>query len=323
MFGWLAPITNPLACLGDLPQEESVVAAEPFLKQLEAQLMRRVQQATPGQKPSLIRGQGLDFADLREYIPGDDIRKIDWNVFARTLHPHIREYHEEKQLTVWVFVDLTPSMFFGSRKSKAAMAIELAGLIALLTHYGRNKLGMVCMTGTEAWVLPPAGGYGHVQMAMQRLLDAKQRQQDVVMPVAADEFHTRLAELARIAGKQTSVFVLSDFMTPDSRWLGDLGNLSRNTGIYSLIISDEVEYGLPENTGLLSCFDPESGQVREIDTADKSLLEDYRICWKTRMDERIQSLASLGRVVSVRTDEDPVLAISNAIAASRGGLAHA
>src|SRR5215470_17110747 len=126
LTGWLDPVLNPRACL-DIPEPPTeAMPVDAWLRLLESRLRQKIREGYDGSKQSLVRGYGLDFADLREYVPGDDIRKIDWNVFARTLSPHVKEYHEERQLTVWVFVDFTPSMFFGSSitgQSKAKSAL--------------------------------------------------------------------------------------------------------------------------------------------------------------------------------------------------------
>ena len=99
---------------------------------------------------------------MREYTPGDDIRKMDWSVFARTLTPHIREYHEEKQLTLWLVMDFTPSMRFGRAKTKIAQAIELAGLFGLLAERAGHKLGAFLITEEQPEIIPPACNLAHL-----------------------------------------------------------------------------------------------------------------------------------------------------------------
>ena len=319
--GWLAPVTNPLACL-ELPEDaDNEASPESMLKGLESALRQRVQHGWVGHKQSIVRGHGLDFADLREYAPGDDIRKIDWNVFARTLSPHIKEYLEEKQLTVWVFVDLTPSMFFGSHKTKARLAIEVAGLLGLLTEYGRNKLGVFVMDAEGSWMLPPKAGSEQVHLAMQRLLGAEQHMASVVQSVPEHYFSEHLSELARVAGKQTSVFVFSDFLTRSTQWEMVLGNLSGNTNIYTALMTDPAEEALPANIGLIECFDPETGHVVFIDTSDSELCALYQQKFSQRLTELSQRLSRFSRPMTVSTTMAPVDVLVDLLAT--GGRVHA
>lgn len=301
---WLDPILNPLACLPPPEISEEPPNAAVLLKRLEAMLQHRLKYALTGEKHSIVRGQGLDFADLREYVPGDDIRKIDWNVFARTLTPHVREYHEEKQLTLWLAVDGTPSMQFGRRKTKLDLGIELAGLFGLLAHQAGHKLGAFLIDGTRDRIIAPRSGYGHVQHIMQSLLDLKT--EAPVSVLANDPFPVACQKLSHLVQKNATVIFISDFLSATSAWHPPLGQLSRHAKMIYLLLADPVETRLPEGLGLLPVLDPETGALAELDTGSPDFRQAYEAHFQRQQKEILSLLKDTGPAVTGTTEQSPV-----------------
>lgn len=306
MLRWLDPILNPLACLPAPPENQADTNAEHLLKRLEALLRHQLRYALTGERRSIIRGQGLDFADLREYTPGDDIRKIDWNVFARTLNPHIREYHEEKQLTLWLVVDLTPSMHFGRTRTKLQQAIELAGLLGLMANRANHKLGAYLISGSKPGIIPPKTGYAHLQHIMQRLLETASTSSADIVACNDDPLPAAFQQLGHVIAKNATVIVLSDFLTLSSQWQTPLGQLSRSTKLVYLMLHDPVESQLPPQMGLLSVIDPETGDTVEMDTNDHQFLKQYQHFVTTEQTKRLQWLRETGMAALASTDDAPL-----------------
>lgn len=320
MSSFWAPIFNPAACV-DAPPGDNLCSANAaaLLKKLEAALKHPVKHGLTGERKSLLRGHGLDFADLRQYFPGDDIRKIDWNVFARTMEPHIKEYHEEKQLNVWIAVDLTPSMFFGSPVSKAQKAVELAGLLGLLTQQGRHKLGFYLMTPDGHRIVRPGSGRLHLEHGMETLIRLVEDSASTVKAgeiksksARPDPFDTLCQDLARMLKSHVSVFLLSDFLTFGTQWLQELGHLSRQAQLNHVLIDDPAELALTpaaEGPGLIEVFDPESGRVLTLDTGDRRFAARYREAARAYRRTIVDGLSDTGTVSVAHTDEPPLASL--------------
>jgi uncharacterized protein (DUF58 family) len=308
MLRWLDPILNPLACLPPLEAEPVTENADSLLKRLEALLQHQLRYALTGERRSIIRGQGLDFADLREYTPGDDIRKIDWNVFARTLTPHIREYHEEKQLTLWLVMDMTASMRFGKRKSKLQQALDLAGLLGMMAHRANHKLGSFVIVNNTVQIIPPQTGYAHLQRILQAMLDCSQRPERKDPPSGPDPdpLPTAFQKLSHLVQKNATVLILSDFLTFSPQWQHPLGKLSRSSKLVYLMLQDPVELQLPTGLGLLTVVDPETGQTGQVDTNDLRFSREYQAAVRHSLGKRQQLLKETGLVAVASTDTSPL-----------------
>lgn len=305
LLNWLAPLLNPQACLPPEPEFPESQNAESLLKRLDILLRQKLKHAMAGEQKSILKGQGLDFADLREYIPGDDIRKMDWSVFARTLTPHIREYHEEKQLTLWLVLDLTPSMRFGQQKSKLWQAIELAGLFGLLAERAGHKLGAFLITGDQPEIIPPACNHAHLRRIIQRMMD-RNALSGASTPLAADPLPALCPQLNHVIARQHTVILLSDFIAFSDSWRIALGQLSHKARILSLMLIDPVERELPANVGLLNLQDPETGQRLQLDTGNPATLKAYRLQAQQRQTQTLSLLKDWGAAVYASTKSDPL-----------------
>lgn len=295
---WLDPILNPLACLPPPPESIKDESAAVLLSRLEALLQHQFKVALTGEKRSLLRGQGLDFSDLREYTPGDDIRKMDWNVFARTLMPHIREYREEKQLTLWLVLDCTASMHFGKANTKLQHAIELAGFFALLAERSGHRLGAFLIQ-SKPEIIAPKSGYGQIQHILDRMQKAAQKESVIS---EADPLPSAFQQLVHLIQKQATVIVLSDFLSFNPQWHLPLGQLSRQSQMIFGLMQDSVEKALPENLGLLPLRDSETDQIVWVDTNNPAVLTEYQKIAQQQMQVIVAQLQSIGMVIQANTD---------------------
>ncbi len=297
---WLLPILDPGTYLERLILEEGQRVeplesdASGLLDRLQWQWLQRLKITDSGNRPQILKGQSLDFTNLREYVPGDDIRKIDWNVFARTLTPHIREYHDEKQMTVWIVIDLTPSMQFGHRKTKAHMAIELVGLLGILAIKTGFKVGLMVFDGENREIIRPNAHLTHLQRVMQTLLD-QQKTAEKKRFTTQDYSHilqNYTQELTHVVQKSSFVFVLSDFLSESAGWESALGELARHSALTHVVVQDSLERKLPKGAGLLDVFDPETGNAVSMDCNDPALAKTYSL-WATEKTEGLVRQLSL------------------------------
>lgn len=305
LLHWLAPLLNPLACLPPEPEFSKSENAENLLKRLDLLLRQKLKHAMAGEQKSILKGQGLDFADLREYIPGDDIRKMDWSVFARTLTPHVREYHEEKQLTLWLVPDLTPSMRFGRQRTKLRQAIELAGLFGLLAERAGHKLGAFLITDNLPEIIPPACNQAHLRRILQRMMD-RSVSPPTSTPLSADPLPAICPQLSHVIARQHTVILLSDFLAFSDSWRIALGQLSHKARILSLMLLDPVERELPANVGILNLQDPETGQRLQLDTHHTATMKAYREKAQQKQAQTLSLLKDWGAAVYASTESDPL-----------------
>jgi uncharacterized protein (DUF58 family) len=316
---WFDPILDPLACLPPPPpQPEIPENADVLLAQLDVLLRQKLKYAMAGNQKSILRGAGLDFADLREYRPGDDIRKMDWSVFARTMTPHVRDYLEEKQLTLWIVVDFTHSMRFGQQQTKLSQAIELFGLLALLAQKAEHKTG-ACLIGPNGnEILAPGNGPGHARHLTQKLLQWAARPPGIDPPPATDPLKRTWQELNRVTARHSTVVILSDFLDkwppdagqPDgSPWHAALGELSQRVKLLCLMLSDPLETTLLPRMGTLSLIDPESGCQLAVDTNAPACLQAYITQASSYQESRLQQLKVLGAATRVSTSQPPLDAL--------------
>lgn len=265
-------------------------------------MLRRLDGQAQGAARTLRRGQGLDLADLREYQPHDDVRRIDWNLSARMGSPHVRIDFEERDVTVWFLLDATPSQAFGSRqRSKQALAQEtVATLARLFTRAGHRVGAVVHHGGSQADRVLSARG-GRVQVL--RLLQLLQH------PVPAEPTPglTRLDELLRRAEpwlKQRSVVILvSDFISTPG-WEAALGRLGHRHEVLAVRLLDPIDHALPR-LGLVRLHDSETGEQVLVDLEDNGLHQRYTQLAAER-DARLQAGLEQAAVdvLELSTEED-------------------
>ncbi len=279
---------------------------EKILQRLDWKVIRRLDGVLQGDYRSLFRGNGIDLVDLREYQPGDDVRAIDWNVTARMDTPYVREYVEDREVTAWFLLDLSPSVDFGSVESERAKRTVLIDFVAtlarLLTRRG-NRVGAV-LYGTEVDLTIPARG-GRDQVL--RMIDSLLRHP---RPVHAP--FTDLAPLLRAGHdgikRRSLVFVVSDFISVPG-WDRPMSLLNRRHEVVAVRLLDPREVELPD-VGSLIMEDAETGQQLYVDTHDAGFRRRFQEAAVRREAEVHGSFKRAGvEALSLSTDDDLVRAI--------------
>ncbi len=277
---------------------------ERILLRLEWQVIRRLDGLLQGDYRSLFYGYGVDFADLREYQPEDDIRYIDWNVTARMDAPYVRQYVEDREVTAWFLLDLSPSMDFGSTSSlKRATLIDLVTVLArLLTRHG-NRVGAIFYGSKVERAVPARGGRIQVLHLLNNLL----RQ-----PSLSRAPLTNLAQLLegglRTIKRRSLVLVVSDFISSPG-WERPLSLLSQRHEVLAVRLWDPREFQLPD-VGPVIFEDAETGEQVYVDTHDRG----FRARFEEQARNREAALSTAFKhagvdALSLSTDEDLVRAI--------------
>jgi len=285
------------------------VDAERLLQRLEWRVLRRLDGALHGDYRGLLLGPGDDLADLREYQPHDDVRHIDWNVTARLGVPHVREYHEDRDLTAFFLVDLSPSADVGARTSRASVALEFVALMArLLTRRG-NRVGALRYRRSVDAIVPAGGGRRHVL----RLIHALSQPPAAARPAPVRP-GTRLHELLEAAQPllraAPQVFVLSDFLT-EPGWEKPLARLAQRHEVVAVRLTDSLDGELPD-LGLLLVGDAETGEQILIDTGDRGLRRRLSCAVEQREAALQAAFGSAGvDVLELSTDDDVVEALTH------------
>ena len=282
-----------------------VSTPERILQRLDWKVIRRLDGLLQGDYRSLFYGSGLDFADLREYQPGDDIRAIDWNVTARMQTPYVRQYVEEREVTAWFLLDLSPSMDFGSAQSqKRAVLIDVVSTLArLLTRRG-NRVGAIFYGNRVERTIPPRGGRMHVLRLINDLLGQPPP------PRAATTNLTPLLEAGLHALRRRSlVFVVSDFISAPG-WERPLRLLSRRHEVLGVRVSDPREAELPD-VGPILMEDAETGEQLYVDTHDPAFRRRFAELVRQREEALRETFQRSGvDVLSLSTEDDLVRALA-------------
>jgi uncharacterized protein (DUF58 family) len=212
-----------------------------------------------GQYHSVFKGRGMEFSEVRHYLPGDDIRTIDWNVTARTGVPHVKRFVEERELTVMLLVDSSASTHFGTvRQLKSEMAAELAAVFAFSAITNNDKVGLVLFSDQIELALPPKKGTKHVLRVIREVLSFTPRGRGTSIAGA-------LEHLSRVTRRRCVVFILSDFLDPRARTALKIAN--RRHDIIAVVLDDPRDRSLPD-VGLIELQDAETGERALVDTGD-------------------------------------------------------
>lgn len=263
---------------------------ERVLRRLQFKIVRRLDGYFFGDYTGVFYGPSLDLAEVREYQPGDEIRRIDWNVTARMNRIFVRQYLQERELTAWLLVDLSPSMRFGTRRQlKRDSAIEFAGVAAYIVTRHGDKVGLMGFPGREAFV-PPRGGRMHALRIIHVLEQAGSR--DVVASSGMD-LGSSVGHMARLLRRRSLVFVISDFLGPEG-WEPAVRELSRRHDVIAVWIQDPAERELPDVGGLF-VRDPETAEQLWVDTSDPALRKAYREL-TDRQRSRVQTALRTSRI---------------------------
>ncbi|HSB81520.1 MAG TPA: DUF58 domain-containing protein [Candidatus Methylomirabilis sp.] len=236
---------------------------ERILRRLEWTVIRRLDGAVHGDYRTLFRGFGLDLADLREYQYQDDVRRIDWNVTARLQTPYVREFNEDREVTAWFLLDLSPSMDFGSREmKKQSVSTEFVAVLARLLIRHGNRVGALFYGDSLDTVIPARAGRRHVLHLLHRILSRPARSRSA--PTNLRDF---LRAAFQLIPRRSLVFVVSDFISAPG-WTEPLAHLAQRHEILAVRLYDPLEASLPD-LGLLVVQDAETGEQLFVDTQDR------------------------------------------------------
>ncbi len=264
---------------------------EALLRALDVSIGRRVEGLLAGDYRSVLQGEGTELAQIRPYIPGDDVRAIDWNVTARTGEPHVRVRQAERVLVTWIVLDTSPSMHFGTadrRKADVAEGVAIA-LGHVATRRG-NRLGAITFGDSAPRMMPVRQG----RVGLLGLLTALRREEEAGGRVGATSLGTALDQAAALARQRSLVVVVSDFRGPLD-WRRPLLQLAGRHDVLAVEIRDPREQELP-NAGELWLVDPETGRQLRVDTRNSKLRARFA---QAAADER-RGLASTLASVGVR-----------------------
>ncbi len=249
------------------------------VKQIEMRTRGLVNSVFSGEYQSVFRGQGMEFAEVREYQAGDDVRNIDWNVTARMGHPYVKKHVEERELTVMLLVDLSGSEQFGTHERfKAERAAEIAAVLALSAVRNNDRVGLLIFSDHVEHVVPPKKGKRHVLRIIRDVLAFAPRGRGTDIPAALDY-------AGRLLRHRAVLFVLSDFALsypPDvgidsaayARWERSVRLVARRHDVVAVSIRDDAESAVP-NVGVVMLRDPETGHDVAVDTGRTELRTRY------------------------------------------------
>jgi uncharacterized protein (DUF58 family) len=283
--------------------------AERALRRLEWTVIRRLDGLLQGDYRTLMRGSGLDLADLREYQHHDDVRHIDWNVTARLQTPHVRVFTEDREMAAWFVLDLSRSVDFGSGlKAKREISAGFVGVLArLLTRHGNRVGALVYGRDLEA-VIPPRTGRRHVL----HLLHAMEKRANQAEAAPTQKGMTRLSDLlasaASLMPRRSTVFVVSDFLS-EPGWERPLGQLVQRHEVIAVRLFDPLELELPD-LGLVPLRDAETGEQLWVDTHDAGFRQRFARLAAERETTLRDTLARAGvDALELSTSDDLVEAI--------------
>jgi uncharacterized protein (DUF58 family) len=289
---------------------------EALLRRLEYVVRNKLDGLLLGSYLGLVPGPGSDPGESRQYYPGDDVRRMDWPVTARTMIPHVRQTVADRELETWLVVDLSPSLDFGTvNTEKRELVFAAATAITHLTTKSGNRIGAIVTNGEQTYRVPAVGGTNHARYLMRRIA-ATQRARSG----RGNDLAQALELVRRPPRKRGMVVVISDFLgEPD--WERPLRGLGDRHELLGIELLDPRELELP-SAGLVTFVDPESGQQLEVQTSDRALRERYA---SAAQQQRVDIASMLRRAgadhLGLRTDSDWLSDMVRFVVTRRRGVA--
>ncbi|MCP4747649.1 MAG: DUF58 domain-containing protein [Desulfobacteraceae bacterium] len=244
------------------------------IKKVHIRTGRTVNTLMAGQYKSVFRGAGIEFEEVREYAPGDDVKSIDWKVSARLGRPFVKRYREERELIIMVLVDLSASGRFGTHHaSKQELAAETAAILAFNAVRNNDKVGAILFTDKVERYIPPQKGSGHVWRLIKEIFAYQPQHTGTGISEA-------VGFLGRVCRKRSVAFVISDFIVPGAKGITDrsMKSTARKHELINIWISDPGEFQLPE-AGLMTVRDFETGQLLQLDASHAPSRRAYAKYW--------------------------------------------
>ncbi len=266
------------------------------VKLLELRTRKMVNNQFAGEYHTQFKGQGMTFADFREYVPGDDVRNISWPLTARTGKPYIKKFDEERELTVVLAIDISGSTDFGSGENlKGEAMIHMAALIAFSAIKNKDQVGLILFSDQVEHFVPPSKGAGHVHRMMRDLYYFKPRSRHTRMSVG-------LEYLQGVLKKKAAVFVMSDFQDKD--YEQSLKWLAKKHDVMAVVVQDPLETEIPD-LGLIEIEDSETGEVILVDSSTSFFRAQFKEKFNQQREERKKSLKrSQVDFVEIHTQEN-------------------
>ncbi|KAB2845995.1 MAG: DUF58 domain-containing protein [Melioribacteraceae bacterium] len=262
------------------------------VRQIEIKTRGVVNDVFSGEYHSVFKGRGMEFSEVREYQPGDDVRSIDWNVTARFGHPFIKIFEEERELTVMLLVDLSGSLIFGTvEKTKQQIAAELSAILAFSAMKNNDKVGLILFTDQIEKFVPPRKGRSHVLRIIREVLSFEPHGNKTDLKGALEYFNHTIK-------KKSIAFLISDFI--DEGYEKIIRIVGKKHDLIGLVLRDPREKELPK-AGLIKFRDAETNQIRYIDTSDKNV-RNWFYKKQNENDEKLRSLFISGRIDSIKID---------------------
>ena len=289
-------------------------APDRLLRRLEWRLGRRLDGRLQGAYRTVWHGTGIDFTDLRVYLPEDDVRHIDWNVTARVDEPYVRLYTEDRELTCWLVIDRSASMRFG-KQGKESVAADLAIALGRLVSQGGNRVGAILFDNEAQQVIPPRTGRDQILRITR----------DLIKPIAKVKpgKTTDLSKMFSLAAattirRRSLIFVMSDFIG-DPGWERDLARLTHRHEVVVIRVVDPAELDLPD-LGVILVEDAETGEQLLVDTSDPLLRSRLATQVGLREDAVAEGMRKAGvDAHRITTDQDLLAALVSMVQQSRRG----
>ena len=275
------------------------------VKQIELRTRGLVTSLFAGEYRSVFRGQGMEFAEVRAYQPGDDFRAIDWNVSARLAHPYVKTFTEERELTVMLIVDQSGSTRFGEPRTKAALGVEIGAVLALAAAYHNDRVGALLFADEVERVVPPRKGRRHALRVIRDLVAFEPAGRRTNLAAS-------LTYATELLHHRSIVAVISDFLAPD--WTRPLRRLAARHEVIAVTVDDPRERALPD-AGWIELADAESGGRVLVDTGSRAVRERVASLAARRLEERSRLLRGAGvDELPLSTDHDYALPLRRAFA---------
>lgn len=250
------------------------------LRRIQIQTFHLAQDLLAGAYKSAFKGKGMEFEDVREYLPGDEIRSIDWNVTARMGHPYVKNFREERELSVMLVADISSSSRYGSGEYlKSDLIAEIGAVIAFSAIKNNDKIGLILFSDIVEKYIPPRKGIRHVLRIIRELLAFQPTKAGTNMAKA-------LSYLGKVQFRSGVCFLISDFLT--NGYEHELALTARRHDLISIIVTDPTEVAFPK-MGLVDLVDFESGERKVVDSSNKTIQEQF----KFRTEERLRSFRKL------------------------------
>ena len=276
------------------------------VRQIEIQTGKLVTETFAGEYLSAFKGQGIEFAEVREYTPGDDVRSIDWNVTARSNTPFVKKFNEERELTLMIACDVSASQRFGSfDKFKQDAAAELAALFAFSALKNGDKVGLLLFSDKVELFVPPKKGKKHILRLIRELVAFEPTGTGTDLSLA-------LTTLNKVIKRQGILILISDFLTPTDSFAKPLRLAAKKFDLIPVIIQDKLEKELPRLPICIDIQDPETGEEKFLSLASSSIsyfIQTRRKKWEEDLNRLFNPLKVEGILIdTAQPTADPVIA---------------